>query len=57
MMAMFYDCSQLKELNLSSFDTKNVNKIKGIFYSCDDINNFNLSSFSRFKIGEMMSEP
>ena len=56
-MAMFYDCSQLKELNLSSFDTKNVNKIKGIFYSCDDINNFNLSSFSRFKIGEMMSEP
>ena len=53
MMGMFFYCSKLKELNLSSFDTKNVNNVKGIFYKCN-INNFNLSPFSKFNKEEMI---
>ena len=55
MMLMFALCSELKELNLSSFDTKKVNNVKGIFYNCN-INNFNLSPFSKFNKEEMISD-
>ena len=56
MMGMFGGCSKLKEINLSSFDTKKVNNVKGIFYYCN-INNFNLSPFSKFNKEEMVSNP
>ena len=34
MFAMFNECSSLKELNLSNFNTNNVTDMRGMFYGC-----------------------
>ena len=71
MALMFYSCIELKEINLSSFDARNVNNIKEIFCNCYqlkeisvngifysfDIKNFNLSPFSKFQKEEMINNP
>ena len=44
-MYMFGGCSQLIKLNLSSFDTKNVNNMMMMFYGCSELKELNLSSF------------
>ena len=36
MGGMFFDCSSLKELNLSNFNTNNVTNMAGMFYGCSD---------------------
>ena len=33
---MFYECSSLKELNLSNFNTNNVTDMSGMFRGCLD---------------------
>ena len=33
---MFYECSSLKELNLSNFNTQNVTNMAGMFSGCPD---------------------
>ena len=35
MSYMFYDCSSLKSLNLSNFDTKNVTDMYRMFDGCN----------------------
>ena len=45
MSHMFYECWNLTNLNLSSFDTKNVTDMSGMFYECSNLTNLNLSSF------------
>ena len=40
-MFIFDECNNLKELNLSSFNTQNFTNIKKIFFGCD-IKNFDL---------------
>ncbi len=34
MEGMFYECSSLKELNLSKFNTKKVDDMQYMFYGC-----------------------
>ena len=57
MRCMFWDCSNLKNLNLpSSFNTQNVTNMDGIFYGCKYFNNFNLSSFHIINKDIMLKE-
>ena len=43
---MFYGCSSLKEINLSNFNTNNVNDMKEMFSSCSSLKKINLSNFN-----------
>ena len=33
---MFYECSSLKEINLSNFNIHNVTDMRAMFYECSD---------------------
>jgi len=46
---MFDGCSNLTNINLSSFDTKNVTNMGSIFSGCSNLTNINLSSFNTKK--------
>jgi len=48
------NCKSLKELNLSSFDTKNVNNMMGMFGGCSELKELNLSSFDTKNVNNMM---
>ena len=41
---MFYNCQNLKYIDLSSFDTRNVKSMDSMFYRCWNLENINLSS-------------
>ena len=41
---MFYNCSKLTNIDLSSFNAKNVVNMKYMFYNCQNLLNVNLSS-------------
>lgn len=43
---MFAKCSQLKDVDVSSFNTENVTKIDGMFQACSSLGNLDLSSFT-----------
>ena len=43
---MFYQCSLLKELNLSNFNTNNVNNMSYMFYRCSSLKEFHSSNFN-----------
>ena len=45
MNQMFYNCNNLKELNLSSFNTKNVKDMSQMFWDCHSLINLDFSSF------------
>jgi surface protein len=54
MYAMFFNCWELKSLNLSNFDTSSVINMQQMFASCTsltslDINNFNTSNVENMK--------
>ena len=53
MTAMFYGCSKLESLDLSSFDTSNVTDMNGLFQGCSSLKSVNLSSFNTSKVTEM----
>ena len=42
---MFYGCSYLTSLNLSSFDTSNVTTMEQMFGNCSRLTNLNISNF------------
>ena len=42
---MFYNCCSLKELDLSSFDTKKCTRMSNMFCGCDKLTKLNLSNF------------
>ena len=46
MSDMFRNCSSLKELNLSNFNTNNVNYMNGMFRGCSLLKELNLSIFN-----------
>ena len=46
MSYMFSYCSNLKILDLSSFNTLNVTNLSYMFYNCENLNNLDLSSFN-----------
>ena len=56
MSYMFYNCINLKKLNLSSFDTQNVVKITAIFANSEHLLDSNADKFSRFDYDEMLDD-
>ena len=50
---MFYECSALETLNLSSFDISKVTTMKYMFGNCYALKNLNLSSFNTSNVTTM----
>ena len=50
---MFYNCYQLNSLNLSQFNTGNVEKMNEMFYNCQGLNSLDLSAFNTAKVNNM----
>ena len=53
MRYMFYECSRLKELNLSSFNTNQVTDMSYMFRGCSGLKELNLSSFNTNQVTNM----
>ena len=53
MSYMFYNCSSLKELNLSSFNTNQVTNMLWMFDNCSSLKKLNLSSFNTNQVTNM----
>ena len=53
MSYMFYDCSALTTLNLSSFTTGSVNDMNHMFYGCSALESLDLSSFTTGSVNDM----
>ena len=45
MAGMFYNCTKLETLNLSSFDTSKVTSFCSMFFNCKSIKLLDLSNF------------
>ena len=50
MQEMFYGCSSLTSINISSFITPNLKEINGMFQLCSSLTYINLSNFNTLKI-------
>ena len=46
MSSMFHNCSSLIEINVSNFNTKNVQKMENMFKGCLSLKELNLSNFN-----------
>lgn len=53
MNSMFYYCTSLKSLDLSTFNTANVTDMSGMFFSCDSLTSLNVSGFNTSKVTKM----
>ena len=43
---MFYECSSLESIDLTSFNTNNVNNMSYMFYGCSSLKSIDLTSFN-----------
>ena len=50
---LFYDCLNIIDIDLSSFDTKNVSNMSYMFSYCENLENINLSFFSTKNVTDM----
>ena len=50
---MFYGCTNLINIDLSLFNTKDVVNMGGLFYGCSNLTNIDLSSFNTKKVNIM----
>jgi len=50
---MFWDCSSLESIDLSSFDTSKVNDMSSMFNSCSSLESIDLSSFNTSNVNDM----
>ena len=50
---MFYNCSSLTIMDLTSFNTENVVNMAGMFYGCSSLYGVGLSSFNTSKVTDM----
>ena len=50
---LFYNCSSLKSIDLSSFNTTNVNNMRSMFNGCNSLNSIDLSSFNTTNVNDM----
>ena len=50
---MFNECSLLKELNISNFNTNNVTDMRGMFFECSSLKELNLSNFNTNNVTNM----
>ena len=54
MYGMFYGCSSLTSLDLSTFNTANVTKMTYMFNGCTSLTSLNVSSFNTANVAGMM---
>ena len=54
MNCMFNVCNELMNLNISSFDTKNVTDMSNMFNGCSSLVNLDLSSFDTKNVINML---
>ena len=52
---MFYGCSALNSLDLSSFNTANVTDMNRMFFRCQALNSLDLSNFNTANVTDMSS--
>ena len=50
---MFCNCSNIKSIDLSSFDSTEVTNMGGMFYGCQNLRSINLSNFNTSKVTDM----
>ena len=50
---MFYQCSNLTNLDLSNFNTQNVTNMSWMFDCCESLTNLNLSNFNTQNVTDM----
>ena len=50
MKSTFHGCILLKQLDISHFDTSNVEYMDDLFYDCSSLVRFNLSNFNLSKV-------
>ena len=50
---MFNNCSSLKELNLSNFNTNKVTLMIRMFYGCSSLKELNISNFNTNKVNNI----
>ena len=55
MSYMFYGCKKITNLDLSSFDTKNVTNMKSMFEGCKKITQLDLTPFDTKNVTKMFS--
>ena len=53
MCEMFYKCSSLKEINLSTFNTNNVINMGFMFFECSSLKEINLSNHNTNNITDL----
>ena len=53
MSFMFCGCSSLTSLNLSNFNTNNVNNMSAMFHNCSSLTSLNLSNFNTNNVTNM----
>jgi surface protein len=53
MNGMFYNCSNLEKIDLSSFDTRKVANMSDMFHGCSNLIKIDLSSFNTKKVTNM----
>ena len=53
MERMFADCRHLRELNISSFNTTNVEEMREMFCCCESLESLDLSSFNTKNVRNM----
>jgi len=53
MSSMFWGCSELKEINLTSFKTDKVTDMSYMFWGCSGLKEINLTSFKTDKVTNM----
>lgn len=53
MQLMFYRCSNLTSINLSNFDTSNVNNMFGAFSECSSLTSLDVSNFNTSSVTNM----
>ena len=55
MSSMFYNCNSLTSLDVSNFNTQNVEKMSYMFSCCEGLNSLDLSKFDTQKVTNMNS--
>ena len=53
MSRMFYNCSSLESIDLSSFNTTNVKDMRCLFSDCSSLKSIDLSSFNTTNANNM----
>ena len=50
---MFYECSNIAKIDLTAFNTKNINNMSGFFAGCNNLTDINLSNFNTKYVNDM----